>query len=73
MQTIKTAGMEIEIYSMPTAVGNWRTYCVVTYADGHVEYHAGKVFPTKAEADQHADSLTEALRETQTQAQGELS
>lgn len=73
MQTIKTAGMEIEIYSMPTPTGNYRTYCVVTYSDGVTEYHAGKVFPTKAEADQHADSLTEALRESQGQAQGELS
>lgn len=67
------SGMEIEIYSMPTPTGNWRTFCVVTAADGENEVHAGKIFPTKEEADEHADRLTEALRETQGQAQGDLS
>lgn len=72
-EVIKAAGgMEIEIFVLPTKVGNFEVYCVVNYSDGHQEIHKGKTFADERSANAHADSLSEALRETQGASQQEM-
>ena len=63
---IDVAGqMKAEIGVVKTLAGNFQTYCKITYSNGTTEEYRGKLFPTQSEAEEHADSLTEALRETQ--------
>lgn len=63
---VEVAGsMTAEIGVVRTPSGNFQTACKVTYSDGRSEEHRGKMFATLEEAQENADRLSEALRETQ--------